>query len=259
MRILTPLTLADAHAMRGEGVYAAGLTALPLATRRTPRPDVLIDLSRVAALAGVTRDADMLRIGAMTALETIRCSSLVEASAPVVRSLLASVASLQVRHLATIGGNIVWGAGDLIPLLIAHRAIITRSGERMPLESAWDGGLIEAVLLPVRPPSWSYAEKVGFREAFSPSVVTVAASAHLAADRFNGSILSIGGGPNAPHRLMQAEIYLEGRRVADIDPESLRRIIRTEARCADGAGLTAAHRARIGANLLVAALMEAHE
>ncbi len=245
--------------MRGDGVYAAGLTALPIATGRTPRPDVLIDLSRVAELVGVTRDADMLRIGAMTTLEKIRCSSLVEASAPAVCRLLTSVASLQVRRLATIGGNIVWGAGDLIPVLIAHQAIIICSGVRMPLESERDGGLIEAVLLPARAPSWSYAEKVGFREAFSPSVVTVAAAAHLAAGRFTGPILCIGGGPNAPHRLAQSETYLEGRRVADIDPESLRCMIRTEARCADGAGLSAAHRARVAANLLVAAVMEAHE
>jgi xanthine dehydrogenase molybdenum-binding subunit len=206
----------------------------------------------------VTADENMLRIGAMTALETIRCSSLVKASAPAICVLLASVASLQVRHLATIGGNIVWGAGDLIPLLIAHQAIITRRAERMPLESAWDGGLIEAVLLPARAPSWAYAEKVGFREAFSPSVVTVAASAHLVAGRFTGPILCIGGGPNTPHRLAQSETYLEGRRVADIDPESLRRMIRTEAQCADGAGLSAAHRARVVANLLVAAVVEAH-
>jgi CO/xanthine dehydrogenase FAD-binding subunit len=258
LKVLSPATLAEARAMRRHGaVYAAGLTALPIATGRTQKPDSLIDLARLPELSGVTIDGDMLRIGAMTTLESVRCSDLVAAHAPTLAALLGSVASFQVRRLATIGGNLAWGAGDLIPALLAHRAAIERCGQSLPLEEAFDGELIEAVLLPARRPDWTYAEKVGLREAFSPSVVTIAASAQIAADIFDSPILAIGGGANPPRRLLQAESSLEGQSPGQIDPEALRMAIRTEAQRGESGSPVADHCARVAANLFVAALTEA--
>jgi len=258
LKVLVPETLDEARAMKRQGaVYAAGLTALPIATGRTQKPDALIDLTHLPELAGVTIAGDMVRIGAMTSLETVRRSTLVAAHAPTLATLLESVASFQVRSLATMGGNLAWGAGDLIPALLAHRALIERCGQSLPLEQAFDGELIEAALLPARRPDWTYAEKVGFREAFSPSVVTVAASAQIVANRFVSPLLAIGGGANTPQRLLQAERRLKRQSPSEIDPEALRMAIRTEARYGGPGTPAAEHCARVAANLLSAALMEA--
>jgi len=258
MKVLTPRTVGEARAMRADGgMYAAGLTAVALASGRTPSPGLVVDLMGLPDLSGIEVAGDVVRIGSMTRLETIRNSPLVAACAPALAELLAVVASVAIRNVATIGGNIGWGEGDLIPALIAHGAQIERDGERSPIECAPEGGLIEAVILPARRPDWSYGEKVGFRAAFSPSVVTVAAAARIEAGRLTNPVLAIGGGSTRAQRLAPAEAFVDGRAPDDIDAGELRAIVRAQAQCGEGGGLSAAHRARVAANVLTHAIMEA--
>jgi carbon-monoxide dehydrogenase medium subunit len=66
-----PATLDEAIALleRYEGdakVLAGGQSLIPLMNMRLARPAALIDLERVDGLAGLTFDAETLRIGAMT-------------------------------------------------------------------------------------------------------------------------------------------------------------------------------------------------
>ncbi len=47
-------------------VIAGGQSLVPMLALRLARPEVIVDLNRVAALAGIAEDGESLRIGAMT-------------------------------------------------------------------------------------------------------------------------------------------------------------------------------------------------
>jgi carbon-monoxide dehydrogenase medium subunit len=182
---------AEAEALRAAtgGDYLAGGTALQLgwATRRAP--GVLIDLGGIDFGAPVTRAGDALRLSADATLETLRRDPLLGAALPALAGLIDRMAGLGTRTLATLGGNVAWRAGDLVPPLLALDAEVEGAGgARTPL-AAWLAGppsLIVALHAPIRPLA---CEKVGRREAFSPAVVTVAVS---------GTRAAIGGGPVPP-------------------------------------------------------------
>jgi CO/xanthine dehydrogenase FAD-binding subunit len=248
-------SVADARAARRDGaVFAAGLTALQLAwpDGRPDRP--LADLTGLVDLRGVASDGPGVRLGALTDLETLRCDPLVRAKAPLVAELLPLVAGLEVRHLATLGGNLAWRAGDLVPLLLALGAVVETTGGAAPPHLLPEGELVLAVRVPPQP-EIAMVEKVGFRAAFSPALVTVAASLSRDGPRLTRVRLALGGGPNPPQLLAEAAALLEdqGRLV---DWGLLEETIAAEASCGTDALAPAAHRARVAAKLLTGHLRQ---
>ncbi|PZQ50816.1 MAG: hypothetical protein DI556_06785 [Rhodovulum sulfidophilum] len=185
---------AEAEALRAAtgGAFLAGGTALQLGWEDRRAPGPLIDLVGLDLGPAVTRSGEGLRLSAAATLETLRRDACLGAALPALATLLDRVAGLGVRALATLGGNIGWRAGDLVPPLLALGASVEGAdGARVSLED-WLAGppaLITAVHAPIGPLA---CEKVGRREAFSPALVTVAVS---------GARVAIGGGPVPPRRV----------------------------------------------------------
>ncbi len=69
-------------------------------------PDVLVNLKTVPGLDEVQEDSAGLEIGALTKLADIAQSPLIREKCPILADAAGSVASPQVRNLATIGGNL---------------------------------------------------------------------------------------------------------------------------------------------------------
>jgi carbon-monoxide dehydrogenase medium subunit len=127
-------------------LVAGGTDLLPQLKNHLLKPAVVVDLSGVAALRRLTLEGGRLRIGAgVTARELERDARL---QAPGWRGLAESgalVGSVQVRHLATVGGNICNAApsADMIPPLLALDAeavVVGLRGERrLPLRDVFTG------------------------------------------------------------------------------------------------------------------------
>jgi carbon-monoxide dehydrogenase medium subunit len=66
----------------------------------------LVDLKRVAALRGITRNRTGLRIGATTTHYDAESSPQVRAWCPAFAAMLSEVANIRVRSVGTIGGNL---------------------------------------------------------------------------------------------------------------------------------------------------------
>jgi len=122
MDYLFPSTIEDAVEARAEapnGQFIAGGTDLMviMADQAVP-PDSLIDISRIPELRGIKETEEGIEIGPATTLAELATDSrlplvLVQGSA--------SVGSLQIRNLATVGGNICNASpcGDtLTPLIV---------------------------------------------------------------------------------------------------------------------------------------------
>ncbi|WP_214324302.1 FAD binding domain-containing protein [Nonomuraea sediminis] len=85
---------------------AGGTTQLDLMKDGVLAPDRLVDITRLP-LGGITRDGDVLRVGALTTMEELAADPTVAGRLPFLREALLLGASVQLRNMATIGGNLL--------------------------------------------------------------------------------------------------------------------------------------------------------
>ena len=109
--LFQPASVADALALLDRygseaWVMAGGLDTFDWLKDRTKRPRVVVDLSRVASLRGVTEVNGGLEIGATTPLTVVEEHPVVQAKFPLLAAAAAVVASPQIRHQGTLGGNL---------------------------------------------------------------------------------------------------------------------------------------------------------
>jgi xanthine dehydrogenase YagS FAD-binding subunit len=69
-------------------------------------PERLVDITRLP-LRGISRDGDVLRVGALATMEEMAADVTVAKRLPFVREALLASASPQLRNMATIGGNVL--------------------------------------------------------------------------------------------------------------------------------------------------------
>jgi carbon-monoxide dehydrogenase medium subunit len=87
-------------------LLAGGHTLLPTMKLRLASPPQLIDLSRIAGLAGIELRGRSLTIGAMTRHAEVHTSPVVQEAAPVLAKLAGMIGDPAVRHMGTIGGSL---------------------------------------------------------------------------------------------------------------------------------------------------------
>jgi CO/xanthine dehydrogenase FAD-binding subunit len=85
---------------------AGGTTQLDLMKDGVLGPERLVDITRLP-LRGVTRDGGGLHIGALTTMEELAADPTVTEELRIVRQALLLGASVQLRNMATIGGNLL--------------------------------------------------------------------------------------------------------------------------------------------------------
>lgn len=224
--LFVPANTADACRVRqslGAGaVYVGGGTALQLEWDAQAPQLMLIDVTRLPQAQGVVlQDAStgpILRIGAAMRLETLRREPLVERHVPLLTRTLDSLAALSVRHLATLGGNVGCRWGDTIAALLAHDAMVeTGEGGTVALSEALAAPrlpLILSIAVPVSQVTHGVFEKVGLREAFSPTRLAVALRVQLADDRISALAAAATAARMPARRLAAVERLLVGQPLA---------------------------------------------
>ena len=97
------LALLDAHGAQAE-ILAGGQSLMPMLALRVARPDLVIDINRIAGLGDITAIPDGgVRIGARARHAEVMASPLVPA---LMRSALAHVAHPAIRNRGTLGGSL---------------------------------------------------------------------------------------------------------------------------------------------------------
>jgi xanthine dehydrogenase YagS FAD-binding subunit len=85
---------------------AGGQDSLDWLKDRVKRTQAVIDLSRVPELKGIRETADGVEIGALTTLTEIAESPVISGNFALLAEAASRVASPQIRHVGTIGGNV---------------------------------------------------------------------------------------------------------------------------------------------------------
>ncbi|TYC58993.1 molybdopterin-dependent oxidoreductase [Rhodobacterales bacterium] len=268
MKIMRPDTPAEALKLLSEAGpsarFSAGSTALQAEwSLGKPKPSALIDISRFKDLRGIEAHGDLVRIGACETLSAVIGSKLVTDICPLLIEAAQRVGAKTIRHRATLGGNVGWRTGCLLPALLAldtRLELDTESGRTTRALEDWLAepsapNLISSVLIPQQDPDTTYGfRKIGLRAAFTPSAIAVAAALGAADGTITSARLAVGGGPVPATRLGAIERELVGQDHAKVEWTSLRDEIADLIPAPSDALRSSAYRKRTGANALIALL-----
>jgi CO/xanthine dehydrogenase FAD-binding subunit len=213
-------------------LIAGGQTLVPLMAMRLARPALLIDINRIAELAGIALDGDRLVIGACTRQADALASSLVRQHLPLLADALSHVGHGQTRNRGTIGGSLCNADPSAeIPLVAQtlEAELVARSvrGERRLktadfLEFAMTTALEpDECLIEARFPIWrDGAVGHGFHEVSirDSDFALAAAASQLALDSAGNCTrihVAVGGAAPAALRLGPVEDALRGGALDD--------------------------------------------
>jgi CO/xanthine dehydrogenase FAD-binding subunit len=171
----------------------AGGTEVMVALRNgLVKENQFIDLSKLEELKYIRMgDDNLIHIGAFTTLSTCLSSPIMQEHAPILTRAINGMASVQVKNLATIGGNVANGspAGDTIPPLYAQTSNILVSSvndERIVnIEDFFLGPkrtvmkpqelIREIQVRPMKHDETGFFKRLSLRRAHACSIVNVAA------------------------------------------------------------------------------------
>lgn len=224
-----PLKLADALAIRNKFPCALIISgATDSALRQTKKHEILseiLDISDVSELKYFVEDQQGYKIGAGLSLENLK--SLSVEKLPAIHQTLKIFGSLQIRNLATLGGNIGSASpiGDMLPLMLAYKAKVKLQSVTFDRTIRMDefikgyrstnlrpNELITAVHIPKPEPGTiirSY--KVSKRKDLDISTVSGGFSLRLENGTVKEIILAFGGMADMPKRATDTEKHLVGK------------------------------------------------
>ena len=229
-RYFRPASLREALALRRDhpsAVLINGATDVALrVTKKHELIPTILDLSGVADLRRIDEKNDIVTIGSGVTISRVRQH--IQNRFPALSSLTDLFGSLQIRNLATLGGNIATASpiGDALPVLIAHDAQIVLASERgdrlIPASDFVVGyrktactadELITAVRIPQTPAGavvrWY---KVSKRRDVDIATVSGGFRLELSRDRrVSKVLLAFGGMADRTQRATTAEDFLTGR------------------------------------------------
>jgi CO/xanthine dehydrogenase FAD-binding subunit len=235
-----PHSLSEAVALLaahpGLKVLAGGTDLYPAAADRAPHMPVL-DLAGIAALRGIERQGDGLRIGALATWTDVQRTGLGPAHAALVQAGR-EVGSPQIQNVATVVGNICNAspAADGTVALLALDAQVLIAGpagsRRVPLAdfvtgvrrvALAPGEVVSGLYLPPAAGRSAFL-KLGARKYLVISVVMVAARLVLGPDgRVAQAALAVGACAPVARRLPRLEAALIG-----LDPAAIPGAVRPE-------------------------------
>ena len=223
------------HQSHGEKArYVAGGTDVMVKIKEGKiGPRYLISLRHIQGLDRMTYEDGVLRIGALATHRALEQSGIIKKEFPILTDAVTNIGSVQIRNVATIGGNVVNAvpsADGAIPLMTLGANVRMRGpkGERtMPLEDFFigpgqtllePGEIVLDFWVPKLPPRtggayWKHTR----RAAMELPILGVAVLMSLEKDMKTcaGARIGLGVLAPTPMRARGAEAILKGKKVND--------------------------------------------
>ena len=214
----------------GARILAGGQSLVATLNMRLSAPEVLVDIGRLADLAGIEDAGDSIRIGAMTRHVEVETSPLVAEHAPLLASAVPHIAHPAIRNRGTVGGSIAFAdpAAELPACAVAleARMVIAGKGGSRTVDSdgffrglyetaVGPGEILTAVEVPKIAPGW----KSGFMEIARRhgdyAIIGLAAHVRVEGGRFGGGRLVFFGAGDRPVSVPRTTALLEGEGWSD--------------------------------------------
>lgn len=228
-----PETLAEAVEILGRspettGIMAGGTDFMIDLRSGQFKGDRIVDLTGIDELRVLKEEGEFINIGSGVKIEELRQSDLVKAKIPALARAADKFAGLQVRNMATVGGNVGHAApcGDTHPPLILYggraEVVSAASSEMVPVENLFSGPnrsalkpgqIIKRFIL--RPEAVRFADfqKIGRRKDLAISRVSLAVMIDLdAAGSINLCRVVLGACMPTTRRMPETEEFLKGQK-----------------------------------------------
>ena len=223
-----PTTLAEASRLFAaeHAQLLAGGTDLVIGMKAlTETPQSVISLQKIPGLTGITTETDnSISIGATTKVREVELSADIQQHHTALAEGASEIGSIQIRNLATIGGNIAHAspAADTVAGLLVADAqvdIASTDGERtVPINELFTGPgqtvltpgeIITRFRLP-SPASGSHYIKHKIREVMDLAFIGVAAAVNLDNGTITDARIGLAAVAPTPIRATEAEDLLKG-------------------------------------------------
>jgi carbon-monoxide dehydrogenase medium subunit len=217
---------------RGEAKpLAGGQSLIPLMAFRLAKPKCLVDLRRIAGLDKISIAPDGVRLGARVRWCDIESSPALAAAQPLLTQAISHVAHYQVRNRGTVGGSLAHAdpSSEMPAVAVTCDAEISVTGSsgtrHIKAADFFVGPLTtllepEEIIVEVRLPAWPAPRRWGFEEFARRRGDFAIAGIALFLDQETGGRAvnvhaAVFGACSRPHRIPQAEDFLNGRVVDD--------------------------------------------
>lgn len=211
-------------------ILAGGQSLIPLLNMRLARPEVLVDINRIDALKGISRNGG-LSIGATASQAGVLRSADVQAYAPIIGEALRNVGHVGIRSRGTFGGSAAHAdpASEIPAVLLALDAELVATGPNGERSISAEDFFVstfttaledDEVLTQIKLPypiddsPWAFDEVARRHGDFA--LVGVAVIAELDDSRVcSRARIAMSGVSDTPVRAKQAEEALVGQKLAD--------------------------------------------
>jgi carbon-monoxide dehydrogenase medium subunit len=233
-----PRSLDEALAVLGEHgegarVVAGGTALVTMMRQRLVQPSCLVSLRDVQGLDRIETDNGGLRLGALATHREVETSPLVRERIPVVAETFRRVATVRIRHMATVGGALAHADPNQDPpvtlLALGARVEIrgARGSRELPLteffrdyyETALEPGELVTAVRVAPPPPASGAAFLKFLPRTADDYATVAAAAIVTLEpdgaRCREARIALGSVGVTPLRARSAEALLAGEPLSE--------------------------------------------
>jgi carbon-monoxide dehydrogenase medium subunit len=231
---LAPITMAEACALlakhQGKArVLAGGTDLVPQMKKKVATPQYVIGLKNVSGLDYIEFDKTKgLRIGALATLNAVLDSPVVKTNYPVLAEAIGRMATVQVRNLGTVGGNLcnaspAADSGPALLVLDAKMKVTGPKGERtVPLEAFFKcpgqctmepGEILTEIQVPPPPPKSGAVFMKLARTAVDLSQVNAAAMVIMKDGTCQEARIALGSVAPTPMRAHKAEEMLKGKKL----------------------------------------------
>ncbi len=212
--------------LEGARILAGGTDLLVDIKQGSIQVKNLIFIQHLRELKGIEEEKGRIRIGAVVTPGEIINNRLIKQHLPALADAARTMASPQIRSMATIGGNIASAvpSADLPPPLIAADAtIILDCGEprELPLLEFFagpretvcgPGEVLVSVMIPIPLPHTGIAyQKIALREANALAVAGVASRLTLKGDKIAKAAVVLGAVAPTPSLAAGASEFLVGQ------------------------------------------------
>lgn len=211
-------------------ILAGGTDIVPRLKNKTLRPKAIIGIWNIPNIDAVVVSKDGLELGAAAQLHKISLDKALEKNYKVIMEAAGNVSSIQVRNIATIGGNVCNASpsADAIQGLMVMDTIAVIVGAKgtreVPIEKFFtgpgktvleEGEILVSFKVPApKPGTGSVYKKFAIRGDTEPAIVGVACRLTLKEDgTIEDARISLGAVAPKPIRVVAVEKMLVGKKL----------------------------------------------
>jgi carbon-monoxide dehydrogenase medium subunit len=252
---------------------AGGTDLIPRMRRGLIAPNHIVNIKKIRGLNSIIEEGENgLRIGALITLSELAGNPVIRDQFPMIRTAANSIGSLQVRNLATLGGNLCNAApsADMAPALLVMESTVKIAGlkgqREIPLEDFFvgpgevnleRGEMLTEIHLPLPPP---HAKQIYVKHSVrrSMDIALVGVAVYLCLHKKTGLCrevrIALGAVAPTPIRAKGTEKMILGKALKEIPLTSIGEMVSSEASPISDVRGSARYRSDMVSSLTIRAL-----